>query len=139
CYQIEFGKQHVKQVEIGRLFISKDKLSLQQETFVTAESFAKLDDWRIDLLLDQDQTVIRAYQEASVSKVKLKDIAEIFRGKSILKQDLKPGNTKVLNISNIEDGEVKLEQLETIDEEERKIKRYEILPGDLVMTCRGTV
>jgi len=38
----------------------------------------------------------------------------------------------------LEDGEVLLDGLETIDEEERKVKRYEIRPGDLVMTCRGT-
>ncbi|OGX68511.1 MAG: restriction endonuclease subunit S [Paenibacillus sp. RIFOXYA1_FULL_44_5] len=104
-----------------------------------SDQFRQMDNWRIDMLLDEDQDTLRSFQQAAVPKVKLRDVADIFRGKSILKQDLKAGPIKVLNISNLEDGEAILDQLETIDEEERKVKRYEILPDDLVMACRGTV
>lgn len=138
-YQIEFGKSPTDEVLLGQLQLQKMSLAIEREIAIHAEAFAQLDNWRIDVLLDEDQDTLRSFQQAPVPKVKLRDIADIFRGKSILKQDLKAGNIKVLNISNLEDGEVCLEQLETIDEEERKVKRYEILPGDLVMTCRGTV
>lgn len=56
-----------------------------------------------------------------------------------MKNDLQPGEISVLNISNIEDGQIDYETMDTIDEEERKVKRYELIDNDLVMTCRGTV
>ncbi|ODA09214.1 restriction endonuclease subunit S [Paenibacillus peoriae] len=138
-YQIEFGRSPSQQVIIGRLLLHKMSLEPEREISVHGEAFARLENWRIDMLLDEHQDSLRSFQEAPVPKVKLRDVADIFRGKSVLKQDLRAGNIKVLNISNIEDGEVRTDQLETINEEERKIKRYEILPGDLVMACRGTV
>lgn len=138
-YQVDFGKAPVEEVILGRLHMEKSKLVAEREIAIHPDRFRELDHWRIELLLDEDQDTLRSFQQAATPKVKLRDVAEIFRGKSILKQDLKPGNIKVLNISNLDDGEVLLDQLETIDEEERKVKRYEILPGDLVMTCRGTV
>lgn len=138
-YQVDFGKAPVEEVILGRLHLEKSKLVVDREISIHPDPFRQLDHWRIELLLDEDQDTLRSFQQAAIPKVKLRDVAEIFRGKSVLKQDLRPGKIKVLNISNLDDGEVILDQLETIDEEERKVKRYEILPGDLVMTCRGTV
>ncbi|MFC0215040.1 restriction endonuclease subunit S [Paenibacillus chartarius] len=138
-YQVEFGKALADQVVLGRLRLEQSKLVAEREVTIHHESFRQLDNWRIDMLLNEDQDTLRSFQQAAIPKVKLRDVADIFRGKSILKQDLRAGNIKVLNISNLENGEVILNSLETIDEEERKVKRYEIIPGDLVMTCRGTV
>jgi hypothetical protein len=138
-YQVEFGKSPVEEVILGQLELRKMKLVTEREITMQSNHFRQLDNWRIDMLLDEKQDTLRLFQEATVTKVKLRDVADIFRGKSILKQDLKAGTIKVLNISNLDDGEVKLNLLETIDEEERKVKRYEILQNDLVMTCRGTV
>jgi len=137
-YQVVFRKAHLDDIFIGKMQIEKSRLVVKQEISLKRDTFNSLDDWRIDLLLDEDREKLRIFQMSNVPKVKLRDVAEIFRGKSILKQDLRPGNIKVLNISNLEDGEVLLEGLEAIDEEERKVKRYEIRPGDLVMACRGT-
>ncbi len=65
-------------------------------------------------------------------------MAEVFRGKSILKKDTTIGEIAVLNISNIENGEILYDDMETIHEDERKIKRYELQSGDVVLSCRGT-
>ncbi|MBB3111782.1 hypothetical protein FHS18_003850 [Paenibacillus phyllosphaerae] len=138
-YQVEFSNSIGKEVLLGRSKVENTKLVTEKEITVYSDQFRTFEDWRIEMLIDEDQDVIRSFQQVVIPKVKLRDVAEIFRGKSILKQDLKPGTIKVLNISNIEDGKVVLDRLETIDEAERKIKRYEILPDDLVMTCRGTV
>lgn len=56
-----------------------------------------------------------------------------------MKKDIQPGDVHVLNISNIEDGEVRTDNMDSIDVEERKIKRYQLMAEDVVMTCRGTV
>ncbi|MFC4598385.1 restriction endonuclease subunit S [Cohnella hongkongensis] len=138
-YQVEFGKESPREVRIGRLIIRKHNLEIDREVMIHPDQFQLWDNWRIDLLIDEDQEKLRSFQQAAMPKEKLRNMADIFRGKAISKQELKTGKIRVLNISNLEDGEVKLEGLETIDEEERKVKRYELLPGDLVMTCRGTV
>ncbi|ABZ85581.1 type i restriction modification DNA specificity domain protein [Heliomicrobium modesticaldum Ice1] len=91
----------------------------------------------MELLAEEDENLSR-YKHSALPRVKLKDMAEVFRGKSVLKKDIKPGRIAVLNISNIDDGEINYTDLETIDEEERKVKRYELVDGDLVLTCRGT-
>ncbi|CAM4359045.1 restriction endonuclease subunit S [Paenibacillus alkaliterrae] len=138
-YQVEFGKESLPEVRIGRLIIRKQTLEIDREVTIHPDQFQLWDNWRIDLLLDEEQEKLRSFQQASMPKERLRNMADIFRGKAISKQELKKGKIRVLNISNLEDGEVKLEGLETIDEEKRKVKRYELLPGDLVMTCRGTV
>ena len=43
-----------------------------------------------------------------------------------------------LTTSDIENGEIKYVDMDTIEEDERKIKRYELLSGDVVLSCRGT-
>jgi hypothetical protein len=138
-YQIEFANSSTDEVVLGRLQLQKMVLVAEREITIQSDAFSQLENWRIDLLLDDDEDALRSFQQARIPKVKLREIADIFRGKSILKQDLRAGKIRVLNISNIEDGDVRLELLETVDEDERKVKRYEILPGDLVMACRGTV
>lgn len=138
-YQVMLGTRMPDEVKLMQMHAKGTALVIEQEAELSLDHFTALTDWRIELLLDNNQDALRAFRDAQVPKVKLSEIAEIFRGKSIMKNDLKPGKIKVLNISNIEDGEVMLGQLDTIDEEERKVKRYEISPEDLVMTCRGTV
>jgi len=138
-YQVEFGNTPTKEVLLGRLQLQKMALVSEREITIHAEQFLQLENWRIDMLLEEDHDLLHMFQQAAVPKVKLRDVAEIFRGKSILKQNLKSGTIRVLNISNLDDGEAILDELETIDEEERKVRRYEILSDDLVMTCRGTV
>ncbi len=138
-YQIDFQKGETDPVRIVQLRLENDRLLRDKEVEISRESFDSLEDWRVDLLLDEKKDILQQFQATKIPKIKLKEVADIFRGKSILKQDVKPGRIRVLNISNLEGGEVQLGQLDTIDEEERKVKRYEILPGDLVMTCRGTV
>ena len=138
-YQVEFSKAKSDRVTVGQLQVRQGRLTVEQESTMPSDQFQQLEHWRIDLLLNVKQDELQLFQQTKTSKVKLREVAEIFRGKSILKQDLKPGHIRVLNISNLVDGEVVLNGLETIDEEERKVKRYELAEGDLVMTCRGTV
>lgn len=114
-------------------------LSTEMEQRVSPLRFADRKDWRIDLYLADNQDELARYQTSDIPKTKLKEVAEIFRGKSIMKKDIRPGEIAVLNISNLEEGEVLWDGLDTIAEDRRKVRRYELEPGDLVMTCRGTV
>lgn len=121
---------HQKQV-LGSL-LTEDRKEIETNEFLSHE------DWRIELLLSDDDENIKKFKDSDLKKVKLKDVAEVFRGKSILKKDTTVGSISVLNISNIENGEINYEDMDTIHEEERKIKRYELINNDVVLSCRGT-
>ena len=132
-------QQTLNDITIGTLTLTNQLFYLEGSKKIKRYEFEKHEDWRIELFLVDDEDELKTFRESSVPKVKLNQVADIFRGKSIMKGDLKPGDFAVLNISNIEEGEVIFENMDTIDEDERKIKRYELMENDLVITCRGTV
>lgn len=138
-YLMEIKAEIIEQISIGRLELSDNSFELKDSRRVSVKEFRENDEWRIDLMLAEDLDEIQKYRLSGVPKVKLKEIAEVFRGKSILKDDIKPGEFHVLNISNIENGEIIYEGMDTINEEERKLKRYLLEEGDVLLTCRGTV
>ena len=82
---------------------------------------------------------IKLLNESNVEKVRLGDIAEVFRGKAITKDLKKPGDFLVLNIINIVSGEINYANMESVDWDDRKMKRHLLEAGDLLITCRGTV
>lgn len=124
--------------EIGSLELRNGKLTLDGQQSIPTEKIKSNPDWRVELLLSEDDDNIRRFRQSDIEKVKLKEVAEIFRGKSVLKKDTAPGNIAVLNISNINGGEIDYSAMDTIAEEEHKVKRYQLEPGDVVLSCRGT-
>jgi type I restriction-modification system DNA methylase subunit len=137
-YLFKITKSPQDKIEIGTLNLNKDTFSLEDEKEIKTKEFLSHEDWRIELLLSEDDENIKKFKDSDLKKVKLKDVAEVFRGKSILKKDTTVGSISVLNISNIENGEINYEDMDTIQEEERKIKRYELINNDVVLSCRGT-
>lgn len=135
-FTITTGRQ--AEVEIGTLTLEQKAFALRDQKRVRAEEFLSHEDWRIEMLLADDDENIKRFKSSPIEKVKLKEVAEVFRGKSILKKDTSLGSVSVLNISNIENGEIDYRNLDTIDEDERKVKRYELMTGDVVLSCRGT-
>lgn len=138
-YLMTISREKTEQVSIGKLELTENRFELKDSRKVSVKEFKEHDEWRIDLMLAENLDEIQKYRLSGMPKVKLKEVAEVFRGKSILKDDIKPGEFYVLNISNIENGEIIYEGMDTITEEERKLKRYLLEEGDLLLTCRGTV
>ena len=137
-YFISITSKPQTEVEIGSLGLKKEKLVPLISRLIPTEDFLQQPDWRIELLLAEEDTGIRRYRSSTQPKAKLKDIASIFRGKSVLKRDTTPGNIAVLNISDIIDGVIDYTNLDTIREEESKIKQYKLEGGDVVLSSRGT-
>ena len=132
------SKRSLSNTFVGELSLKNGKLKISNEKSMSYEEFLNYNTWQIDIILEENEELAKL-RELDLPKVKLKEIADIFRGKSIMKKDISPGKIHVLNISNIEDGEIIFDNMETIDEELRKVKRYELRDGDLILTCRGTV
>ena len=137
-YLLSITGQETAAVSIGELKVKKDALAPYHPKAIPTKKFRVHGDWRIELLLSEDDRNIARFKKSDTPKVKLGEVAEVFRGKSILKKDAVPGEIAVLNIGNIENGVIDYEGLDTIAEDERKIKRYELQDGDVILSCRGT-
>lgn len=137
-YLFTLTKVPQDEIEIGTLKLKKEMFYLEDKKQIQTKEFLAHEDWRVEMLLSDDDENIQKFKSSNLEKVKLKDVAEVFRGKSILKKDTTVGSISVINISNIENGEINYDDMDTIEEEERKIKRYELINNDVLLSCRGT-
>ncbi|MRY42813.1 N-6 DNA methylase, partial [Parabacteroides distasonis] len=94
-YLFTFTKHIQDKIEIGTLKSGKDIFLVDNKKQVKKQDFLSHEDWRIELLLSDDDENIKKFKESDLEKVKLKDVAEVFRGKSILKKDTTVGSISV--------------------------------------------
>ena len=137
-YLMSFNKKVKSGVTVGKIKDDNLSLSVAHQQWVSDEEFNRHDDWRVELYLDDDNEAIQKYKTSTHEKVRLKDVAEIFRGKSVLKDDVQPGKIKVMNISNMDDDKMDFQSMDTINEDARKVKRYQLEKDDILLACRGT-
>lgn len=137
-YFFSITNRDIERIEVGTLELEKDRFVPKGLKTITKQEFLSHEDWRIEFLLSDDDANIQKFKSSNLEKVKLKEVTEVFRGKSILKKDTTAGSISILNISNIDNGEIDYSIMDTIEEDERKIKRYELEDGDVVLSCRGT-
>ena len=137
-YLMVFDAKTTIGVTVGKIIDEDYRLLVKQKQWIPDEEFNRHEDWRTEIYLADDNEAIQKFKTSGLEKIKLKDVAEIFRGKSVLKDDLQPGKIRVLNISNMDEGELIFDDMDTIHEEVRKVKRYQLESGDIVLTCRGT-
>lgn len=114
------------------------ELILTDEELLFSEEFAELSGWNIDLVFSDEDDDLRAYNESPTKKAYLKEVATIFRGKAITARS-ESGNIGIINISNITDTGIDYSGIDTIEDEERKVARYALEDGDVLITARGTV
>lgn len=125
-------------VLIGTYEEDGDSLAVTLKMEMPSREFLSRGDWRVELLLSEEDEAVRRFRESLVRKVRIREVAEVFRGKSILKKNSAPGKIGVLNISDLEGGEIDWGKIATIDEDERKAGRYILREGDVLLSCRGT-
>ena len=138
-FLLSISKQKCEKINLANLELEDNKFVIKNKKEVKSEEFKQYNDWRLELIFNEDNKIIQAFKRSKVQKVKIKEIAEIFRGKSVLKKDIQPGEYKVLNISDIKEGEINYKNMITIAEDARKILRYELKFGDVLISCRGTM
>lgn len=113
------------------------KLLVKKENLLFSDEFADLNGWNIDMAFSEEDEDIKAFSTSPVKKLRLKDAATVFRGKAV-NGKTESGNVAVINISNITDIGIDYENLDQIEEEERKVSRYILEDGDVLVTARGT-
>lgn len=113
------------------------ELNIKDDTFVMLSELEQQGDWNIDRIFAQQDEEYLCYQNSSVRKEFLGNVAQVFRGKSVTKKD-KNGTIGVVNISNIGEYDIDYENLDTFDENERKVANYILQEGDVLLPGRGT-
>jgi len=111
--------------------------TMQEDLFFKTELEEK-STWNIDIINAENDEELQRYITSKHKKVALKDYAEIFRGRSVSKKDPN-GNIGVINIADIDELGINYSQLDYIEESERKISRYLLEDGDVLISSRGTI
>ncbi|MCC8049310.1 MAG: restriction endonuclease subunit S [Clostridiales bacterium] len=113
------------------------KLVIENELLLFSDEFADLNGWNIDMAFSEEDEDMKSFASSPVKKLRLKDAATVFRGKAVNTKS-ESGNIAVINISNITDTGIDYEALDFIEEEPRKVSRYVLEDGDVLVTARGT-
>lgn len=114
------------------------ELILTDEELLIGEELADLNGWNVDMVFSHEDDEIRAFRESPTRKMQLKETATVFRGKAVANLS-DSGNVGVINISDMTETGIEYGGLGMIEEEERKIARYALEEGDVLITARGTV
>lgn len=114
------------------------ELIIANEELLIRDELTELNGWNIDLVFSNEDDDIRAFQESPTKKMNLKETATVFRGKAVTARS-GTGNIGIINISNMTDTGVDYGCLDMIEEEVRKVARYALEEGDVLITARGTV
>lgn len=112
-------------------------LVVKNEILLFSDEFSDLNGWNIDMAFSEEDEEMKAFTASPVKKLRLKDVATVFRGKAVNTKS-ESGNVSVINISNITDTGIDYDGLDQIEEEERKVSRYLLKDGDVLVTARGT-
>lgn len=112
-------------------------LEVTDDTFVMLSELEEQGDWSVDRVFAQQDEEYQAYQNSSIRKEKIGNVAQVFRGKSVNRKD-PAGNISVVNISNIGDYEIDYDGLDHLQEEDRKVANYLLQEGDVLLPARGT-
>ena len=111
-------------------------LNIDKEGTISVDDLQADDSWNISLLVESDDEIIK-YKNTGLAMVKLKDIADVFRGKATSK--LESGEkVGVINIADITDNEIDYEKVNFVDDEQQKIIKYLLEDGDILISSRGT-
>lgn len=130
----------IKRYDSARKNTKRDginELVLTEDTFVMLDELMEMGYWNVDHFFAMVDADWQRYQDSSIKKEELGNIAEVFRGKAVNKKDPN-GSIGVVNISNLKDFEIDYEGLDFIEEEERKVANYILKDGDILLPARGT-
>lgn len=114
------------------------ELILTDDELLIGEELSDLNGWNVDMVFSHEDDDIRAFRESPTRKMQLKETATVFRGKAVASLS-DSGNVGVINISDMTETGIEYGRLGMIEEEERKVARYALEDGDVLITARGTV
>jgi type I restriction enzyme M protein len=112
-------------------------LEIKDDTFVMMQELQDQGNWSVDRIFAQQDEDYLKFMESTVHKDLLGNVAQVFRGKALTRKD-PSGNIGVINIKNIGVYDIDYDELDYIEEEDRKVMNYLLQEGDVILPARGT-
>lgn len=138
-YYMELTTGVTDNIEIKKISRNKTGEIIEElDKLVFKEEFEELSDWNIESLMSEKSQAMIKYEHSNVRKEGIKEVANVLKGKTITRKDI-DGNLKVINIANINDGEIDYSNLDSIEDDEIKNARYVLEDGDILISARGTI
>ena len=135
-YILSFSNGFTEDVCVKKYELENKRLHESDNRLVFSDELESMNVWNVDMVFSFTDESIIEYKSSSVKKAKLIEVSDVFRGKAITEK-VDDGNVSVINISNISDTGIDYENLDTINEEERKISRYLLEDGDVLIATKG--
>ena len=135
-YLLSFSNGITDDVCVKKYELENKRLYESDNRLVFSDELESMNVWNVDMVFSFTDESIIEYKSSSVKKAKLIEVSDVFRGKAIIEK-VDDGNVSVINISNISDTGIDYENLDTINEEERKISRYLLEDGDVLIATKG--
>ena len=128
--RFSYGERKSRKAEIT-------SLEVKDETFVMLSELEEQGDWSVERIFSQQDEDYLNFRNSNIRKGLIGNVSQIFRGKAVNRKD-PSGSIGVVNISNIGDYDIDYENLDHLDEEERKVANYILQEGDVLLPARGT-
>jgi type I restriction enzyme M protein len=123
-----------KEIEQYSRLVAIDEIADQEYNLLPLRYFERAE---ITTTLGRVEINRKKYEQLQL--VKLKDIAEISRGYGLAKEgDGEEFTHYLVNLSDVQDGEINPEGLTRVTLDLRKARDYELNPGDILLSSRGT-
>jgi len=144
-YLLSFSIGETEDIKLRKYSLLQDKnlsddnldLKVEEERIIFKDEFELIPSWNVEIFFSSDDEEICAYTNSSVKKSPIGLIASVFRGKSV-NEKANDGIINVVNISNITDIGIDYSNLDSFNEDERKVNKYFLEEGDVLVTARGT-
>lgn len=135
-YLVSLSNGYTEEVCVKKYDIQNEKLKEEDSRLIFADELEGLNAWNVDMVFSVTDETILEYKNSTVKKARLSEVAEVFRGKAVVDK-VDNGNVAVINISDISQAGIDYSKLDTINEEERKISRYLLKDGDVIVATKG--
>lgn len=135
-YFLSISNGETDDIYFNKYETENDELISKDTRLVFVDELEGYGSWNVDMIFSYSDESILEYKNSNTKKSKLSDVAEVFRGKAILNKS-ENGQVGVLNISNITETGIDYSNLDSIDEDERKVSRYILKDGDVLITTKG--
>lgn len=129
---------HVEEIEQYSRVVSINDLAENEWNLYPSRYFEKAE---VTTKIGKVEIDRKQYEKADIPKVRLKDIADISRGFTPPKEETETGENShyLVNLSDVQDGKILSEGLTGIKIDPKRAKEYELEPGDVLLSSRGTV
>ena len=135
-YYLSLSQGITEDICVKKYELTNDSLVESDSRLIFLDELENLNAWNVDMVFAFTDESLLEYHTSAVKKSQLIQVADVFRGKAITQKD-EDGDIAVINISDISDTGINYSNLDTVKDDERKILKYLLQDGDVLIATKG--